>query len=164
MKKLRWYLLWKMISFHQPFSFPNQLLPHIPIARNFFMKALCYKTHCCVFISPFFFYIYAFYIPFTLTYLNLVLLESCNISSGNIYYASLYSLLFVHLFQVHWHCYVHCDLCFIVRGPTLTLWTIFRNFCSLRLMGSPSGHSPLLRLEDASGAPEDASRQTFLLW
>lgn len=159
------------ISFERwfPFTSPSHSLiscSHIFLLPEISLWRLSVIKHTVVYLFPFFFffYIYAFYIHFTLMYLNLVLLESCNISSGNIYYASLYSLLFVHLFQVHWHWQVHCDLCFIVRGPTLTLWTIFRNFCSLRLMGSPSGHSPLLRLEDASGAPEDASRQTFLLW
>lgn len=134
-------------------------LPEISLWRLFVIK------HIVAYLSPplFFFYIYAFYIHFTLMYLNLVLLESCNISPGNIYHAILCSLLFFHLFQLHWHWQVHCDLCFIVWGPILTLWTIFRNFCSLRLMGSPSSHSPLLHLVDASGAPEDASRQTFLL-
>ena len=50
-------------------------------------------------------------------YLNLVLLKACNISSGHICYAILDSLLFFHLFRLHWHSQVHCDLCFIVRGP-----------------------------------------------
>ena len=74
--------------------------------------------HIVVYLLPFFFfYIYAFYIHFTLMYLNLVLLKACNISPGHIYYAILDSLLFFHLFQLHWHSQVNCDLCFIVRGP-----------------------------------------------